>query len=185
MNENIEILYLPIRLTSDAATALREEAAKFGLTQEELASAILNGECPFDSMTDDERGTATLSQIKDLYPERWTPAMEEAYFRHGAALEETNASSRVKFENYLAQQITVNLPPVLVEFMRETGRLFPELWDIFVRERVEALVEDMRSYLDDSFNFESPLDRRETYRLVEEAREKYLHTIGARNRVGR
>ena len=186
MNENIEILYLPIRLTSDAATALREEAAKFDLTQEELASAILNAE-PYDTMTEDERGMSALGEMQALFPERWTPAREEAYVRHGTALEETNASARERYEDHLAGQFTLILPPAMVEFMRTTAKLYPEIWDIYVGELVNGLldIDAMREYLDEAFSFESPQERMAAFRLVEEALNKYLQAGNSQHRLSR
>ncbi len=185
MNEKSILLTLNFRLSEEAAINLPLEAEKFGLTNEEMASAILDDVLTGNWLENpDERGEFLLAKVGTLYPERWA-TLKAACESHRAALETVDAAAKVRFEKHFAGQISLTLPPAMVTFMRETGRHFPELWDIFVQECVEAVFDNIQHYLDNAYSFESPQDRQGAFRLIQEARETYLQAISEQQRTAR
>lgn len=182
MNTKPVTLNMQVRLSHEAAQSLPAEAAKFGLSPEEMASAILNAEFPFGSLSDDECGAATLSQIKALYPERW-PMLKVAYSEHVQALERENARDREQVDSILDQTITLTLPPGMILFMRDLERPLPELWNRFVLECIDAVFDSLQNYVAGTYSFKTPKDRRETLRLIGVAKRKYLHATQPDHKV--
>ncbi len=176
-------VYIPIRLSQESAEALQQEAEKFGLSSEELASTILDSACPFDIMTDDESGHAYLTQMKELYPHRW-PQLKADYLAYEKALASARDRDQSEVNSLLDQTITLTLPPAMVIFMRETGDILPGLWDRFAAECVEAVSDNLQNYAVSNYSFKTTEDRRDAFRLIGRANKKYLQAIGAEHKVG-
>jgi hypothetical protein len=163
---------LDLRLSEEALINMQLEAAGLGVTNGQAASAILEHGFAKGAFMDDARVLLIVDKVRSLCSEL-RPDLEAIAIDYRKALATAEAEVQARLEESRSDRLTIELAPAMVTFMREIERLFPELWDIFAGECVEAVLDGMEHYIDNAYSFPSSQDRMEAFRQVREARDAY------------